>query len=151
MNTLAWILAVSFLALLGHQAESCSLLFPDVCKNVTCPNGVACQSDASYWSEHRIGGVSLPPLARCEDSDPCVGHVCRLGTRCVKVKDSCDAQGICTVKAQCNEINRPGKCPKPENIHVHSCMNSCRDDAFCEGNAKCCRSKSTGGKWCAHL
>ncbi|OQV24050.1 hypothetical protein BV898_02005 [Hypsibius exemplaris] len=143
----------TFLILISSSllVDGCSIDFKDVCKNVTCPNGVPCKMDTSYYCEGRFGGVCSPVATCSYDVDPCKNHTCENGSTCVSVTDHCEGEDntFCTMKAQCNVRSRPGTCPDPKSFPVHSCQNTCVDsDHFCPKDMKCCYSAFALGHFC---
>jgi len=131
-------------------ADGCKFAFPESCKNVTCPEGVKCETDVNYWCPGRFGGICTQ-VATCGQQEPCQTHRCKSGTQCVKVIDAC-VNGVCTMKAQCNDVVRSGTCPDPKDISIHSCMNGCDDgiDALCQAGAKCCSAVNFSRKFCVN-
>lgn len=137
--------------------DCCSMVFKDPCLINSCPDGTTCKARMDYYCDDRFGGIctSVATCVSPATKDPCDGYKCDEGTKCVNVTDQCSNNGtLCSMKAQCNAVNRTGKCPDSKMLAVHSCMNSCSKDKLdhmCPRNTKCCYSEMALGNYCVNV
>jgi hypothetical protein len=76
--------------------------------------------------------------------DPCESVKCDKGKVCKTVSVECNRTS-CPSQTQCVPKDKQGKCPVLPEIGLLPCGNdTCKTDADCEGDQKCCE------KYCSH-